>query len=82
MNATGIVRKLDPLGRVVLPVELRRIMNINKDDPLEIFVDENNIILKKYEPSCIFCNEAKNVSMYKGKLICSDCLDDLRGKTI
>ena len=83
MKATGIVRKLDPLGRVVLPIELRRTMDINTDDPLEIFVDdEDTIILKKYEPSCIFCNEAKNVSMYKDKLICSDCLDDLRGKTI
>jgi transcriptional pleiotropic regulator of transition state genes len=82
MKATGIVRKLDPLGRVVLPIELRRTMDINTDDPLEIFVDEDMIILKKYEPSCIFCNEAKNVSMYKDKLICSDCLDDLRGKTI
>ena len=80
MKATGIVRKLDPLGRVVLPIELRRTMDINTDDPLEIFVDEDMIILKKYEPSCIFCNEAKNVSMYKDKLICSDCLDDLRGK--
>lgn len=82
MKETGIVRNLDPLGRVVLPIELRRIMNINTDDPLEIFVDEDKIILKKYEPSCIFCNEARNVSVYKGKLICSDCLDDLRGKTI
>jgi transcriptional pleiotropic regulator of transition state genes len=80
MKATGIVRKLDPLGRVVLPIELRRTMDINTDDPLEIFVDEDKIILKKYEPSCIFCNEAKNVSMYKDKLICSDCFDDLRGK--
>ncbi len=82
MKATGIVRKLDPLGRVVLPIELRRTMDINTDDPLEIFVDEDMIILKKYEPSCIFCNESKNVSMYKGKLICSDCLDDLAEREI
>lgn len=59
MKATGIVRQLDPLGRIVLPVELRRTLNINKDDPLEIFVDGREIIFKKYEPACVFLRRGK-----------------------
>ena len=54
MKATGIVRKVDELGRVVLPIELRRNLDINEKDALEIYVDEDKIILKKYEPECIF----------------------------
>lgn len=67
MISTGIVRKVDELGRVVLPKELRDTMDIKEKDPLEIFVDGNTIILKKYEPACIFCNNAKDVTNYKGK---------------
>lgn len=61
MKSTGIVRKIDNLGRVVLPVELRRNFDINKDDPVEIYVDENYIMLKKYQPACIFCKDRKSV---------------------
>jgi transcriptional pleiotropic regulator of transition state genes len=78
MKATGIVRKVDELGRIVLPIELRRTMDIEEKDPIEIFVDNESIILKKYEPSCIFCNEAKNVVEYKGKNICSECMGELK----
>jgi transcriptional pleiotropic regulator of transition state genes len=77
MKATGIVRKVDELGRIVLPIELRRTLSIAEKDSIEIYVDESNIILKKYEPACIFCNNAKDVENYKGKNICSECMTDL-----
>jgi transcriptional pleiotropic regulator of transition state genes len=80
MKAVGIVRKLDDLGRYVLPIEMRRNLNINIGDPLEIFVDGESIILKKYEPSCIFCGEAKGVTKYKGKNICNNCITELKKK--
>jgi transcriptional pleiotropic regulator of transition state genes len=80
MKATGVVRKVDELGRIVLPIELRRTMDLNEKDPIEIFVDTDTIILKKYEPSCIFCGEAKNVGEYKGKNICDDCMRELKSK--
>ncbi len=78
MKSTGIVRKVDNLGRVVLPVEIRRTMDIDLKDPIEVFVDGQTIILKKYEPECIFCGNAKDVQVYKGKNICSECLKELR----
>ncbi len=78
MKSTGIVRKVDELGRVVLPIELRRTLDIAEKDALEIFVDDANIILKKYEPACIFCGDAKNVINYKGKNICSVCMKELK----
>lgn len=78
MKATGIVRPVDSLGRVVIPVELRRTLNIAQDDSLEIFVDGQYIMLKKYEPSCIFCGEAENVKMVRGKYVCENCLNELK----
>lgn len=78
MKSTGIVRKVDELGRVVLPIELRRTLDINEKDALEIYVDGPTIILKKYEPACIFCDNAKNVVVYRGKNICQECLDTLK----
>lgn len=78
MKATGIVRKVDELGRVVLPIELRRTLNIDIKDPLEIYVDEEFIILKKYEPACIFCGNAKDVKRLHDKNICSDCLSEIK----
>lgn len=77
MKSTGIVRKVDELGRIVLPIELRRTLNINVKDSLEIFVDENQIVLQKYEPACIFCGSADDVRSYKGRNICQQCIDDL-----
>ena len=77
MKSTGIVRKVDELGRIVLPIELRRTLGISEKDALEIYVDGNQVILKKYEPACIFCNEASDVVTYKGKNICKKCIDDL-----
>lgn len=73
MKSTGIVRNVDELGRIVLPIELRRTMNISIKDPVEIYVEADRIVLKKYSPSCIFCGGEKNISEYKDKLICSLC---------
>ncbi|HSH36944.1 AbrB/MazE/SpoVT family DNA-binding domain-containing protein [Schnuerera sp.] len=78
MKSTGIVRKVDELGRVVIPIELRRNLDIEVKDALEIFVDGEHIILKKYAPACIFCGQAKDVITYKGKNICPDCMEDLK----
>ncbi len=77
MKATGIVRKVDELGRVVLPIELRRTLGIEVKDSLEIFVDNSQIILQKYEPCCIFCGNGDGVQNIKGKNICQNCLEDL-----
>ena len=78
MKATGIVRKIDELGRIVLPMELRRTLGIHKEDPVEIFVDEDKIILRKYEPACIFCGSAIDVTNIQGKNICRVCLDEIK----
>lgn len=78
MKSTGIVRKVDELGRIVIPIELRRTLDINIKDSLEIFVDGSYVVLKKYEPACIFCGNAKDVVNYKGKNICPECLADLK----
>ncbi len=77
MKATGIVRKVDELGRVVIPIELRRIMNIDVKDGLEIFVDSDRIILKKYEPSCIFTGDTEDLVYFKGKLISRSVIEEL-----
>ena len=78
MKATGIVRKVDELGRIVLPIELRRTLDIAEKDALEIFVDGSSIVLKKYRPSCIFCDSTKDVVVFKGKNICPKCLAELK----
>jgi transcriptional pleiotropic regulator of transition state genes len=78
LKSTGIVRKVDELGRVVIPIELRRTLNIEEKDSLEIYVDGEHIILKKYEPACIFCGNAKDVIQYKGKNICPDCMEEFK----
>lgn len=80
MKSTGIVRKIDELGRVVLPIELRRNLGIAEKDPVEIFVDDDKIILKKYNPSCVFCSNTKNVTQFKDKIVCESCLAELKGK--
>ena len=79
MKATGIVRKLDELGRIVLPIEMRRTLDIAERDALQIYVEGSSVILKKYKPSCIFCDSTKEVTEFKGKNICPRCLKDLKG---
>lgn len=77
MKSTGIVRKVDELGRVVIPIELRRTLDIEEKDSLEIYVDGEKIILKKYEPACVFCGNAEQVHNFKGKNVCHGCLGDM-----
>lgn len=85
MKSTGIVRRIDELGRIVIPKELRRKLNINEKaelrdgDTVEIYTDEDSIILKKYQPGCIFCGEIKELRNFKGKCICTGCLKDIKG---
>ena len=76
-KSTGIVRRVDSLDRIVIPKEICKKLGIEPKDALEIFVDETKIILGKYEPSCIFCNEVQNTIMYKKKLICEKCIHTL-----
>ena len=73
MKSIGIVRRIDELGRVVIPIEIRNQFNIVEKDPIEIYVDRSSIILKKFEPNCIFCGNTKNLIEYNDKLICEDC---------
>lgn len=77
MKATGIVRKVDELGRVVIPIELRRTLGIGEKDPLEIFVDGDEIILRKYEPCCVLCGQIRHTTKYKEKLLCRDCISEI-----
>ena len=77
MKSTGIVRKVDDLGRIVLPIELRRILDIEERDELEIFMERDQIILRKYEPACIFCGGDKRLVVHGGKNICRDCIAKL-----
>jgi len=77
MKATGMVRKVDGLGRIAIPVELRRKMEINTKDHLEIFVDEENVVLKKYEPACLFCGNTNNMKHYGNRIVCQECIDKL-----
>ena len=78
MKSTGIVRKVDELGRIVLPSEMRRTLDIAEKDALEIYVDGESIILRKYQPTCIFCDNARGVISFKGKNVCPDCLAKLK----
>ena len=78
MKSTGIVRKVDELGRIVLPIEMRRTLDIAEKDALEIYVEGASVILKKYKPSCIFCDTSKDVSEFKGKNICPKCIKSLQ----
>lgn len=78
MKSTGIVRKVDELGRIVLPIELRRTLDIAERDSLEIYVDGPSIVLRKYQPACIFCDDAKDVINYKGKNVCPNCIKALQ----
>lgn len=77
MKATGIIRRVDELGRVVIPIEIRNQFNIIEKDPIEIYVNDSSIILKKYEPNCIFCGSTENLVQYKDKLVCEKCSKEL-----
>lgn len=80
MKSTGIVRKIDELGRIVIPKELRDKLNINTKDSIAIFVEGTGIILMRYIRGCVFCGEAKNTIEFRGKTLCKNCLKDIRLK--
>lgn len=80
MKSTGIVRRVDELGRIVLPIEIRRTLGINQKDSLEIYVDGESIIIRKNSLTCIFCDEAEEISSFKGKIICLNCIREIADK--
>jgi len=82
MKSTGIVRKVDELGRIVIPIELRRTLGIEEKDALEIYVDNEKIILKKYEPACVFCGSADDVSHFRSKNVCRQCAIDMSQQAV
>ena len=81
MKSTGIVRPLDSVGRIVLPMEIRKKLNITeRNDSLEIYTEGDKIILKKYAPNCVFCGSEKDITVFKGKNICRKCLNEINGR--
>ena len=77
IKSTGMVRNVDSLGRIVLPKELRKTLGMPENEPLEIFVDGNRIILQKYAPGCILCGSIEAIHPFRNKAVCESCLDDL-----
>jgi transcriptional pleiotropic regulator of transition state genes len=79
MKSTGIVRKVDQLGRIVIPKELRTTMDIKESDPLEIFVDGDQIMLRKYAPGCVFCGSLKKIELISNsKYVCASCIEVIK----
>ena len=78
MKSTGIVRKVDELGRIVLPIEMRRTLDIAEKDTLEIYVEGDSIILRKFQAACVFCDSAKDIINFKGRTVCSECIGKLK----
>jgi transcriptional pleiotropic regulator of transition state genes len=74
----GVTRKIDPLGRVVLPMEVRRKLNIANGDPLEIFVTEDSIVFKRYSRGCVICDSLEELNEYKEKIICNSCINGIK----
>ena len=77
MKSTGIIRKVDELGRIVLPIELRRTLDIEERDELEIFMENDRIVLQKFEPACLFCGSARALITYRGKNVCQSCVNKM-----
>ncbi len=80
MQATGIVRRVDDLGRIVLPKELRETMNIEEKDPVEIYVEGEKVILKKYQAGCQFCGDSENLISVEDRKVCRECVSELLEK--
>ena len=78
MKMLGIVRKVDELGRVVIPKEMRDVLNINIKDPVEIFADDEGIVIKKFSASCVFCGNMQKAMLYRGKFVCDECIGEIR----
>ena len=81
MKATGIVRKVDELGRLVLPIEMRRTLGLNEKDPVEIFAEGESIVLRRYQVSCVFCDGTEGIVLFKDKHVCSNCLGKIKDLT-
>lgn len=77
MKAIGIVRNVDELGRIVIPKELRVNMGMDIGQPVEIFVDKDNIVLQKYQAGCVFCGEINDTVEFKGKSVCRNCIKSI-----
>lgn len=77
MKPAGFLCNIDNLGRIVIPAPIRKTYDLNKGDAVEIFTDENGIMLKKYSPTCVFCGGVDNVSTFKGKIVCEGCIKKL-----
>lgn len=79
MKNSGIIRNIDSLGRMSIPISFRRSLHIEPGDSLEIHLDEDCIILRKYtEKSCIFCGATEDLQKFKGKDVCASCLRELK----
>ncbi len=78
MKSTGVVRKVDELGRIVLPIEIRKVLDIKQKDAIEIFTDDDKIVLQKYQPACLFCSNADNIVYFSGKRVCRSCVEKLK----
>ena len=78
MKSTGILRSVDELGRIVLPKSMRQNLEISERDQLEIYTEGDRIILRKHQPSCVFCEKNENVVFFNGKRVCSSCLEELK----
>jgi len=80
MKSTGVVRRVDELGRIVLPIEIRKTLDINPKDAVEIFTDSEKIVLVKYQPACIFCNDVTDVVYFNNKRVCRACVEKLKSQ--
>ncbi len=80
MKSTGIIRSIDELGRIVVPKEMRSKMGMSSQDPIEIYVEDDKIILKKYENACSFCGSRTNLTTFKEKMVCTSCIEEIKEK--
>lgn len=80
MKSTGFVKKIDELGRILIPKELRSSMELDTRDALEMFVDGDRLVLQKYQPACIFCNNADEIIFFEGRRVCASCLSKLKSQ--
>ena len=78
MKATGYTRDIDNVGRLVIPIDIRKAVDIKKGDKLEFFIDADSIIIRKYSPTCVFCKSSENLSPFKGNVLCKQCLEELQ----
>ncbi|MBN1624696.1 MAG: AbrB/MazE/SpoVT family DNA-binding domain-containing protein [Clostridia bacterium] len=79
MKKSNFVRRLDPLGRIVLPKSFRDSLDISIKDDIEIFMDGTSIVVSKHEPRCVFCGETEGIRSYKDQMVCLECHNDLVG---